>query len=370
MDVVENAKSTTEILNSNIEISKQIGNTNELLNFVVVNLIWIIVFGVVVLISLLVFLIVKNKKDSKKAVMESMEIIFGSEGSDLKKLFSDMSVVKEELVSLKYLVDMKEKDKLFFEQMVNENDTFKKILKEWILDLEKNNKQLYNSINENVERYYSDSKDFLDLLKNDEIGLSSGIQKLLISFNNDITDKIKLIDNNLNDTVFNVSKKFYENNKNTLIEIQNVIEQIGSMYNIIEKGKTFSDEEMFEIIFSNSSMIVYKIQISIMSAISYPANEVEQNKKTLFSNIDAIFNNAIRNSRNRLKIQDRRLQCTLKGIDDILDRLEIEIITKLETYFNTENRNEIEIMRTLRAITKICDNAVTEIETNISTFYI
>ena len=99
LDVVENAKSTTEILNSNIEICKQIGNTNELLNFVVVNLIWIIVFGVVVLISLLVFLIVKNKKDSKKAVMESMEIIFGSEGSDLKKLFSDMSVVKEELVS-------------------------------------------------------------------------------------------------------------------------------------------------------------------------------------------------------------------------------------------------------------------------------
>ena len=67
MEVSESAKSATEILNSNISISKQIQNTNELLNFVVVNLIWVIVFGMMVLLGLLVFLIVKNKKDSKKA---------------------------------------------------------------------------------------------------------------------------------------------------------------------------------------------------------------------------------------------------------------------------------------------------------------
>ena len=54
LDVVENAKSASEVLNGNISISKQIQNTNELLNFVVVNLIWVIVFGMMVLLGLLV----------------------------------------------------------------------------------------------------------------------------------------------------------------------------------------------------------------------------------------------------------------------------------------------------------------------------
>ena len=369
MEVSESAKSATEVLNSNISISKQIQNTNELLNFVVVNLIWLIVFGMVVLLGLLIFLIVKNKKDSKKAVLESFETVFGSEGSELKKLFSDMSEVKSEILKLNLLVDSKEKDKMFFEHMVNENDSFKKILKEWILDLEKNNKQLYNDINKNVSRYYSESKDFLELLKNDEIGLSSGIQKLLLTFNKEIGEKISTIDCNLNEMIFNIGKKFYENNKSTLQEIQKTMEQINNMYNMIEKGKTFDDDELFEIIFSNSSMIVFKIQIAIMTAISYPSSEVDQNKKILFSNLGAIFNNAILNSRNRLKVQDKRLQSTLNTVDTILKELEKRIVEKLNNYFNTDKHNEIEIMRTLRAISKICDNSITEIETAIAAFY-
>ena len=369
MEVSESAKSATEILNSNISISKQIQNTNELLNFVVVNLIWLIVFGMIVLLGLLIFLIVKNKKDSKKAVLESFETVFGSEGSELKKLFSDMSEVKSEILKLNLLVGSKEKDKMFFEQMVNENDSFKKILKEWVLDLEKNNKQLYNDINENISRYYSESNDFLELLKNDEIGLSSGIQKLLIKFNKEIVDKINSLDTNVNEMIYNIGKRFYENNKSTLQEIQKTIEQVNSIYDMIEKGKVFSDDELFEIIFSNSSIIVFKIQIAIMTAISYPSSEVDQNKKILFSNLEAIFKNAILNSRNRLKIQDKRLQNTFNTVDSILKKLENRISEKLNNYFNSETHNEVEIMRTLRAISKICDNSITEIETAIAAFY-
>ena len=369
MDVNESAKGASEILNSNINISKQIQNTNELLNFVVVNLIWLIVFGMIVLLGLLIFLIIKNKKDSKKAVLESFETIFGSEGSELKKLFNDMSDVKNEILKLNCIVDSKEKDKIFFEHMVNENDSFKKILKEWVLDLEKNNKQLYNDINENISRYYSESNDFLELLKNDEIGLSSGIQKLLIKFNKEIVDKINSLDTNVNEIIYNIGKRFYENNRNTLSELQKTMEQVNSIYDMIEKGKVFSDDELFEIIFSNSSIIVFKIQIAIMTAISYPSSEVDQNKKILFSNLEAIFNNAILNARNRLKIQDKRLQNTFNTVDSILKKLENRISEKLNNYFNSETHNEIEIMRTLRAISKICDNSITEIETAIAAFY-
>ena len=86
-------------------------------------------------------------------------------------------------------------------------------------------------------------------------------------------------------------KKFYENNKNTLSELQKTMEQVNSIYDMVEKGKVFSDDELFEIIFSNSSIIVFKIQIAIMTSISYPSSEVDQNKKILFSNLEAIFNN-------------------------------------------------------------------------------
>ena len=63
----------------------------------VVNLMWIIVFGMIVLLGLLVFLIVKNKKDSRTAALESLESIFGSEGILLKKLFKDVELLKKEI---------------------------------------------------------------------------------------------------------------------------------------------------------------------------------------------------------------------------------------------------------------------------------
>ena len=85
MEVSESAKSATEILNSNISISKQIQNTNELLNFVVVNLIWVIVFGMMVLLGLLVFLIVKNKKDSKKARFPKRNLAFRMERGEKRQ---------------------------------------------------------------------------------------------------------------------------------------------------------------------------------------------------------------------------------------------------------------------------------------------
>ena len=237
----ESINGASEVLNGNINISKQIQNTNELLNYVIVNLIWIIIFGVIVLLGLLVFLIVKNKKDSKKAVLESFENIFGSEGSELKKLFADMSEVKKEIIKLNVLVDLKEKDRNFFEQLVSENDGLKKNLKEWLKDLEKNNKELYNYINENIERHYADTSD--------------ETKKMLDTFGTELYTKMDLLDNNLNEMIFGMGKKFYENNKNTLMEIQNAIDKINKMCNIVEKGKVFNDDELFEIIFSNSSLI-------------------------------------------------------------------------------------------------------------------
>ena len=354
MDIIDAVDSTSQALNNNAEIAQQIKNTNQLLNYMVVNLMWIIVFGMIVLLGLLVFLIVKNKKDSRTAALESLESIFGSEGILLKKLFEDVELLKKEISKI--------------DNITLENKALKDSINIILKNIEKNEKVSYN-ITTLISQYNAELKEYLNFVKINNIETVTEIlqntKKYFDEMNKSFDNHNTTLQTNINETVFNIGKKFFENNKETVNEIQKMLSKIDYMNHMFDKNKEYSDEDLIEILYANSALIILTIQITMIAAISYPVDELENGKELLYTNLDAIFSNSVFKSRNRLKIKNCKIQFVENEVDKIVYELKQDVKNRLDAYFNGNVKNEIENIRTIRAFNKLFDNSLTRVELSI-----